>query len=122
MYGQRDDILIDSRRPGGASRDIRLTDNTYVILRWSGFADSSKRLKPASTRGRISSSHWRTHKRLAIPSQNRARGPCRRSTTPLKQFQTQEKLEMKSSEDKFRVMVDTIPALVWWIPKRIYDA
>ena len=60
MYGQRDDILADSRRPGGASRDIRLTDSTYIILRWSGFADSSKRLKPASTRERISSSDWRT--------------------------------------------------------------
>jgi len=24
----RDDILADSRRPGGVSRDIRLTDNT----------------------------------------------------------------------------------------------
>ena len=60
MYGQRDDILADSRRPGGASPHIRLTDNTYVILRWLGFADSSKRLRPASTRGRISSSDWRT--------------------------------------------------------------
>jgi hypothetical protein len=60
VYDHRDDILADSRRPGGASRDIRLTDNTYVILRGLGFADSSKRLKPASTRGRISSSDWRT--------------------------------------------------------------
>ena len=45
MYGQRDDILADSRRPGGASPHIRLTDNTYVLLRWSGFADSSKEVE-----------------------------------------------------------------------------
>jgi hypothetical protein len=50
VYGQRDDILADSRCPGSASRGIRLTNNTY-ILRWLGFADSSKMLKPASTRG-----------------------------------------------------------------------
>jgi hypothetical protein len=40
VYGQRDDILADSRRSRGASRDIRLSDNTDVILRWLGFADS----------------------------------------------------------------------------------
>ena len=66
MYGQRDDILADSRRPGGASRDIRLTDNTCVILRWLGFADSSKRLKPASTRGENFEFRLENHKRLAI--------------------------------------------------------
>ena len=66
MYGQRGDILAGSRRPGGASRDIRLTKNACVKLRWLGFADSSKGLKPTSTRGKMFEFRLENHKRLAI--------------------------------------------------------
>ena len=65
MYGQRDDILADSRRPGGASRDIRLTDNTYVILR--GWVLSTfKEVETSVHAGENFEFRLENHKRLAI--------------------------------------------------------
>jgi formate hydrogenlyase transcriptional activator len=53
------------------------------------------------------------HERLAIHHKTELAGRADDRRRRLEQFETQQKLEMKSSEDKFRLMVDTIPALVW---------
>ena len=65
MYGQRDDILADSRRPGGASRDIRLTDNTCVILP-GRFFRLFKKVETSVHAGENFEFRLENHKRLAI--------------------------------------------------------
>ena len=68
MYGQRDDILADSRRPGGASRDIRLTDNTYVRCHITlvGFCRLFKEVETSVPAGESFEFRLENHKRLAI--------------------------------------------------------
>src|ERR1700730_2953627 len=81
----------------------------YVV----GFAASSKRLKPASTRGRISSSDWRTISAWqSITKQSSRPVPKIDDAPEAIPDSAKARSKMKSSEDKYRVMVDTIPALV----------
>jgi hypothetical protein len=51
VYDQRDDILADSRRPGGACRDIRLIDNTYIISRRVGVCRLFKKVETGIAAG-----------------------------------------------------------------------
>ena len=60
---QRDDILADSRRPGGASRDNRLTDNTYYVV---GSCRLFKEVETSVHQGENFEFRLENHKRLAI--------------------------------------------------------